>query len=147
MNRRLESMVDTKAINANPSTEFLSKVIEEAHNYRLEFVTNSAGILHHDIKREYLMFLQFHICCDDSQTRQFMRDQLVDLLKVYPVVDGIMMEHPDYPLSGCYCESTQQRYKSSKGGVVGLASERSDRDWANRLIAEDIAFVKSLFTK
>lgn len=159
-NPRLKAMIDVAATNAKPATEFFSDVIDEAHYYDIdiyveikysgfygidkaypgvEFLSNRAGVPYHDTKRfdterEYLMFSQSSICCDSCQAHQFMRDQMQDLLEVYPEIDGIVMEHPDYPLLGCYCRSTQQRFRSDTGRNI-LDAPASERvAWQNARI-------------
>jgi len=174
LNPRLKSMVDVSAVNANPSTEFLSRIIEKAHNYGIEiyieikysgffgiskaypgieFATNRQGIPYHDAmkfntKKEYLMYSQSRICCDNNQAHQFMRDQIEDLLKVYPEIDGIVMEHPDYPSSGCFCKSTQERFKYDMGISIFEATEGQRVAWQNeriRAVINDLVnLVKSL---
>ena len=160
LNPRLKSMVDTTAINASPSTEFLSRVIGKAHSCGIElyieikysgfygirdaylgveFATNRQGIPYHhavkfDTEKEYLMYSQSRICCDNAQAHQFMRDQLEDLLKVYPQIDGIVMEHPDYPHDGCYCKSTQEKFMAETGMSISEAAENQRVAWQNERI-------------
>ncbi len=173
LNPRLKSMVDKTAVNANPSTEFLSKAIEKAHNYGMElyieikysgfygireayrgveFATNRQGVPYHDTikfdtEKEYLMFSQSHICCDNTQAHQFMRDQLEDLLKVYPEIDGIVMEHPDYPHTGCYCKSTQEKFRAETGTSIFKATESQRVAWQNERIKTVIKDLVNLAKK
>ncbi len=159
-NPKLSPMVDAQAINANPKTEFVSKVIRKAKDMGIEvfFEVKYAGVLgllegypgvefwtkpdgtlysyanRIDDEIKQLKFSMGHICHDNERAHEYMRDQLKDLLEIYPEIDGIVMEWPGYGGNGCYCKSSLLRFKADTGKNMYEATEKERLDWENERI-------------
>ncbi len=172
INPRLKSMLDRKAINANPSTEFFSKVIERAKKLEIEiyleikyagfcgilkgypnvdFKTNRYGVLDHETikynsERECRLASEAHVCHDSDQVQEYMKDTFEDVLRAYPKIDGIVMEHPS--AYSCFCKSSQEKFRLAKGKSLFDATKGERIEWQNEgirtVIADIIAFVKRI---
>jgi hypothetical protein len=160
-NRRLEPLVDRRAVNAEPRTEFLSRLLPKAHRLGIEvfFEVKYAGMegieesypgiqvwtardgrshadhadVGHDAERDVKRrrLRLGHICHDCDIAQRFMTDQLTDLLEFYPEVDGIVMEWPGYPGEGCYCASSRAAFLRDTGTELRDAPESARLDWQN----------------
>ncbi len=145
-NPRLKSLVDTKAINAHESSEFFSKIVEKAGNLGIEVFIEIKYTGTQGVQQSYPGIFEnpdangrkdmssFHICCDNDQAHQYMRDKIEDVLKKYPEIDGVALEHPSYP-GPCFCQSTQVKFLLDKGQEISKAHEEEILDWQNTRIA------------
>ncbi len=142
-NSKLESLIDTKAINAHESSEFFSKIVEKAKGLAIEIYIEIKYMGMQGVKQSYPGIFEnydangrkdmryFHICCDNDQAHQYMRDKVEDVLQRYPKIDGIALEHPSY-WGVCSCQSTQSKFFCDTGKEI---SEAEILDWQNKRIA------------
>lgn len=159
-NSRLKSQVDPKAINANESTEFFSKVIKKAKRLGIEVYIEVKYLGMRGIEQGYpgiefwnnLNGSSIHkyidICCDNDQAHQYMRDKIEDVVRRYADIDGIVMEHPSYCTIGCSCHGSQEKFLLDTGKVIFEASEEEIIKWQNERIkwavSDLIEVVKSI---
>lgn len=122
-NPRLKPFIDHDAVNANPGTEFVSKIIDQAHELDIEvlFEIKYHGL--RDLKISYPGIdtlcatgasATMSICCDSDAAHQYMRDKTEDILTAYPKVDGITLEHPSF-WGVCRCTASVKRNLESLG--------------------------------
>lgn len=169
-NPSLKPMVDARAINANPDTEFLSRILGKAHQLgidvylevkyagmegirggypEIEVWTDKNGRpqaessdLGSPVERERLTL--GHVCHDNDAVQRYMKDQLTDLLALYPTADGIIMEWPGYSAGGCYCSGSLAKFKADTGGSLADAPEDLRRDWQNHRVSAVLAELSAL---
>jgi len=73
-----------------------------------------------------------HICHDNDQVQEYMKDKFEDILRTYPKIDGIVMEHPSaYP---CFCKSSQKKFRLAKGKSFFEATKEERIEWQNERI-------------
>lgn len=140
-NPKLKSQLDKNALNAHEKMEFFSRIIEKAHEIGIkvlieikylgmigvkegypgiEFLTKQNGDYTHktapdagDYERNAIGTM--HICCDSEPAHQYMRDKIQDVLERYINLDGIVLEHPSYTGTSCYCQSSRSKLLQDTG--------------------------------
>jgi hypothetical protein len=169
-NEKLKPQLDLKAVNAHEGTEFFSRIIEKAHALNIkiyieikylgmigikegypgiEVLRKRDGQIIHTIppeasaiERERIECL--HICCDNTQTQQYMHDKIFDVLTRYRDLDGIVLEHPSYSGGTCYCKGTQQQLKNDLGKTIAELTVEEYRCWKSKRIRDTLVDLKRL---
>lgn len=169
-NPRLASQVDPHAINADETTEFFSRVVAQAKGRKIkilielkylgmrgievgypgvEFLRTREGNLIHTVRPEASddqrrAITSLHICCDNPQAHQFMRDQIADVLNRYRELDGLVLEHPSYAGDMCYCSWSRRRARADTGREIEELSRQQFQEWKSRRIKETLLDLKQL---
>lgn len=140
-NPKLKLQLDKNALNTYEESEFFSRIIEEAHEKgikvlieikylgmigikegypEIEFLTKQNGDYTHkpapdagEYERKAIEAM--HICCDSKPAHQYMRDKIQDVLERYINLDGIVLEHPSYTGTSCYCQSSRSKLLQDTG--------------------------------
>jgi hypothetical protein len=167
---KLKLQLDKNAINAYDDTEFFSRIIYKAHDLGIkifieikylgmigikqgypgvEFRRNKSGGITHTIRpqageyeREAIETL--HICCDNPPAHQYMRDKITDVLSRYRDLDGIVLEHPSYSGSTCYCQDSRDRVLQDTGREIGVLSLQELREWKSVRIRDTLIDLRKL---
>jgi hypothetical protein len=169
-NEKLLPQVDRKAVNAQKEGEFFSRVIDKAHQWGItvyieikylgligvkegypgiEFLRRPDGQIIHTIRPEADAYEReaietLHICCDSPQTRQYMHDKISDVLRRYPKLDGLVLEHPSYTADTCYCRYSQEKLIKDTGKRMENISREELLAWKSRRIGETLLDIKNL---
>ncbi len=169
-NEKLKPQIDENAINAKEESEFFSRVIQKAHSLGIEVfieikylgmigmekgypgievLRKRDGNIIHNIRPEANDFERkaiesLHLCCDNKQSHQYMRDKIEDVLSRYINLDGIVMEHPSYARNTCYCESTTQQLIKDTGKTLDEISDIEYRKWKAVRIRDTLLDLKKL---
>ncbi len=169
-NEKLKPQLDMKAVNANEETEFFSRIINKAHRLNIkiyieikylgtrgiyegypgiEVLRKKDGQIIHTIRpeantdeREKIESL--HICCDNKQARQYMRNKIFDVLTRYQNLDGIVLEHPSYANDTCYCNGTQHQLKHDLGKTIDELSVEEYQQWKSKRIRDTLIDLRNL---
>jgi hypothetical protein len=169
-NEKLKPQLDKKAVNAYEETEFFSRVIDKSHRLNIkiyieikylgmrgiyegypeiEVLRKKDGQIIHSIppeastdEREKIESL--HICCDNKQARQYMRDKIFDVLTRYQNLDGIVLEHPSYANDTCYCNGTQHQLKHDLGKTIDELSVEEYQHWKSKRIRDTLIDLRNL---
>jgi hypothetical protein len=169
-NKKLLPQVDRNALNAQKENEFFSHVIDKAHQLGItvfieikylgligvkegypgiEFLRKPDGQIIHTIRPEADAYEReaietLHICCDSPQTQQYMRDKISDVLRQYPKLDGLVLEHPSYSADTCYCRYSQAKLFKDTGKRMENISREELLAWKSRRIGETLLDIKQL---
>ena len=169
-NKRLKPQLDKNALNAVEETEFFSKIIDKAHSLSIrifieikylgmigidegypgiEVLTRKNGQIIHKLRPEASDYERkaietLHICCDNEQAHQYMRDKVTDVLTRYKNLDGIVFEHPSYARNTCYCKGTQRRLKNDKGKSIDGLSNMEYKKWKAERIRDTLLDLKKV---
>ena len=169
-NEKLKLQLDKNAVNAFQETEFFSRIIEKAYTLKIkvyieikylgmigihegypgiEVLRKKDGQIIHNIRPEASKYEReaiesLHICCDNEQAHQYMRDKISDVLTRYAHLDGIIFEHPSYSGNTCYCKGTRDRLKKDTGKTIDDLTEQEYRDWKAKRIKETLLDLKHL---
>lgn len=169
-NEKLKPQLDLKAVNAHEGTEFFSRIIDKAHNLKIkiyieikylgmigihegypgiEVLRKRNGEIIHvippeasPVEREKIESL--HICCDNKQAHQYMRDKISDVLTRYQDLDGIILEHPSYSGNTCYCNGTRQQLQNDLGKTLDELSLEEYQCWKSNRIRDTLLDLKTL---
>ncbi len=168
-NERLKLQLDKNAVNAYEETEFFSRIIKKAHSMNIEvfieikylgmigirkgypgveFLRTREGMMSKvrpeasDYEREAIETL--HICCDNSQAHQYMRDKIEDVLTRYNDLDGIVLEHPSYGGNECYCGDSRARVNQDLGKEPEDLTLDEFRQWKAIRIRDTLIDLKNL---
>lgn len=169
-NEKLKPQIDKQAVNAFEETEFFSKIIKKAHSLNIkvyieikylgmigikegypgiEFKTKKDGSYSPkarpeagDYEREAVETLS--ICCDSLPAQQYMRDKITDVLTRYGDLDGMVLEHPTYSSSTCYCNATRQKVKQDTGKEVEELSVLEFQQWKAHCIRDVLLDLKNV---
>jgi len=168
-NENLKFQLDRNAVNAYEETEFFSRIIKKAHALGIEvfieikylgmigikegypgveFLRTREGIMTKvrpeasDYEREAIEAL--HICCDNPQAHQYMRDKIEDVLTRYNDLDGIVLEHPSYGGNECYCRDTRMRVNQDLGKEPEDLTLDEFRAWKTIRIRDTLIDLKNL---
>ena len=131
-NKRLECFRDRGCVNADPRTEYVSSVIEEAakRGIGIQLFTNLAIYNPDRIKESYPnTSLQVRkngepfnwlFCPDSEDVWQLENDEVTDLLTRYnhPNIRSISHERLSYSKGSCYCKDTEERFKKDTGESI-----------------------------
>lgn len=155
-NHRLKAFVDQAAINADPSSEFISKIVAKARqlNIAVYFEIKYWGVK--GLQQSYPGIFDkarkadaewetgdLHICCDNDLGHQYMRDKIKDLLEIYPDIDGMVLEHPSY-WGPCACHSTKEKFILDAGKEISTANIDEVLKWQNTRIARAVSDLSQL---
>lgn len=169
-NEKLKFQIDKNAINANQESEFFSRIIEKAHKLGIkvfveikylgligikqgypgvEFRRKLDGDITHHIRPEASEYESeaietLHICCDNPQAHQYMRDKIADVLNRYKNLDGIVLEHPSYSGNTCYCADSQGKFLMDTGKEIENVSLEELREWKSWRIRDTLIDLKKL---
>ncbi len=169
-NEKLRPQLDKQAVNAYKKTEFFSKIIKKAHSLNIkvyieikylgmigigegypgvEFLRKKNGSISHTIRPEAGDYERkaietLHICCDNEQAHQYMRDKISDVLTQYIELDGIVLEHPSYSSETCYCQGTRQRLKQDTGKEIEELSIEEFQNWKSFRIRDTLIDLENL---
>ena len=169
-NEKLKLQLDKNAVNAYEETEFFSKIIDKAHQLNIEviieikylgligvkegypgieFLRKRNGNIIHTIRPEAGEYEReaiecLHICCDNPQAHQYMRDKIGDVLNRYKDLDGIVLEHPSYSGDTCYCKDTRERLLAETGADVETISWDEFIEWKSYRIRDTLVDLKNL---
>lgn len=169
-NAKLKPQLDRKAVNAHEGTEFFSRIIEKAHALNIkiyieikylgmigikegypgiEVLRKRDGQIIHTIPPEATREARekietMHICCDNRQAQQYMRDKIYDVLTRYRNLDGIVLEHPSYSGGTCYCEGTRQQLLNDLGRTIEKLTIEEYQQWKARRIRDTLVDLKKL---
>jgi hypothetical protein len=169
-NEKLKPQLDRKAVNAYEETEFFSRIITKAHvlNIKIyieikylgmkgihegypgiEVLRRKDGQIIHTIppeatREEREKIESLHICCDNKQAHQYMRDKISDVLTRYQHLDGIVLEHPSYAGGTCYCNGTRHQLKHDLGKTIEELSVEEYQRWKSERIRDTLIDLKKL---
>jgi len=169
-NEKLKPQLDLQAVNAKEETEFFSKIIKKAHSLNIkvyveikylgmigikegypqvEFLRKKDGSTINKISEnaseyERRAIESLRICCDNTDAHQYIRDKISDVLSRYRDLDGIILEHPSYSGSTCYCRDTRQRLKKETGKEIEELTEKELQSWKSGRIRDTLLDLKKL---
>lgn len=128
-NVRLKPFIDGKAVNGNPRTEFIGKIIKKAHDRGIEVIFEIKYLGYLGIQRSYpgIVFrgevkICPDLCCDNDDAHEYVKDKTIDLLECYPEVDGVLLEHPSFD-GVCHCAASEQKNIATFGKKGGELAE------------------------
>lgn len=128
-NVRLKPFIDRKAVNGNPQTEFVGKIIKKAHDHGIEVIFEIKYTGYLGIQKSYpgIVFqgevkVCPDLCCDNDDAHEYMKDKTSDLLECYPEVDGVALEHPSFG-GICHCAASKQKNIAAFGKKGDEADE------------------------
>lgn len=169
-NGKLKFQIDKQAVNTFEETEFFSKIIKKAHALHIKvyieikylgmigikegypgvgFLTKMDGSSTKTIQPEASDYERnaietLSICCDNSQSHQYMRDKIADVLSRYTDLDGIVLEHPSYGGETCYCQASRQRVKQDTGKEIEELSVEEFQSWKAIRIRDTLMDLKNV---
>lgn len=162
-NPKLQPNCDSGSTNGNESTEFVSKIIEEAaaRNIEIQLMMNWGIWNPEKIKAGYPTALTQHSqkgdshpclhCPDSPGVWQAGLDEVEDLLTYYnhPNVTSYAFERISYASVGyCYCPHTQEVFKRETGSSIFDVDNTTLEDWKKRhigsLIQQYIDHIKKI---
>ncbi len=169
-NKKLTYQVDKNAVNSHEESEFFSRVITRAKELNIkilieikylgmigiekgypgvEFLRTKKGNIIHTIRPEASDYERraiesLHICCDSPQAHLYMKDKISDVLTRYQNLDGIVLEHPSYSGSPCYCQWSRARIKKDTGKDIEQLNHNELLEWKSRRIKDTLVDLKKL---
>lgn len=169
-NDKLKLQLDKNALNAYEESEFFSRIIEKAHPLGIkvfieikylgmigiregypgvEFLRKRDGDLTHKVSPDATEYEReatetLHICCDNPPAHQYMRDKIADVLNRYKDLDGIVLEHPSYSGSTCYCQYSRDKFRQDSSKKIESVSLQELREWKGLRIRDTLIDLKNL---